>query len=152
MLYAGHAGTRPACWLQQDGNGEYALNLPFTPNTKVPLLDPGNGIGILVAAILLDPQETLNRQINGWSGYFLVSRLSEDFEAATTQKVQLNTLPMDTWASLGELKGNFQLVIPPAYYICELADAVDKRLNLVAQSGLRKLLSWKDYAAEQFKA
>ena len=47
---------------------------------------------------------------------------------------------------------NFELVISPGYYAGEPGDAVDKSIDLVAKSGLRKPTSWKDYAAKNFKA
>lgn len=94
----------------------------------------------------------------GASGYFTVGQLVEGFKAATGQKAKLNTLPIDTWASFlpealrDELRGNFELVISPGYYAGEPADAVDKSLDMVAKSGLRKPIGWKDYVAKNFKA
>ncbi|RMZ86478.1 hypothetical protein DV736_g6296, partial [Chaetothyriales sp. CBS 134916] len=143
---------------QKSDNGAYALNLPFAPNVKIPLIDAAHDTGLFVAAILLNLQETLNRRILGTSGYLTASQLVEDFEAATGQKAKLNTLPIDTWAtflpegSRDELKGNFQFIVAPGYYAGEPADAVDKSLDLLAVSGLRKPISWKDYVAKHFKA
>jgi hypothetical protein len=134
------------------------LNLPFAHDLKVPLHDPASDTGLFVAAILLNPQKTLNTRFLGASGYFTVDQLVEGFKVATGYKAKLNTLPIDTWASFlpeavrDELKGNFELVISPGYYAGEPGDAVDKSIDLVAKSGLRKPTSWKDYVAKNFKA
>jgi hypothetical protein len=102
------------CWLRQSGSGEYVLNLPFAHDLKVPLHDPASDTGLSVAAILLNPQKTLNTRFLGASGYFTVDQLVEGFKVATGYKAKLNTLPIDTWASFlpeavrDELKGNFQ--------------------------------------------
>ena len=82
----------------------------------------------------------------------------EGFKAATGHEAELNTLPMDMWASFlpevvrEELKGNFELVIAPGYYAGEPGDAVEKSLDLLAKSGLRKPTSWKDYVTKNFNA
>lgn len=134
------------------------MNVPFAADLKIPLIDPATDTGVFVAAILLNMQDTLNKRITAASGYFTPSQLVEDFQAATSQKAQLNTLPMDMWASFlpevvrAELRGNFELIIDPGYFAGEPADAVEKGLDLVAKSELRKPISWKDYAAKNFQA
>jgi hypothetical protein len=94
----------------------------------------------------------------GASGNYPISQLVEDFESATGYKAKLNTLPMDMWASFlpefmrDEIKGNFELVIAPGYYGSEPADSVEKSVDLVVKSGLRKPTSWKDFVVSNFKA
>ncbi|RMZ83058.1 hypothetical protein DV738_g1338, partial [Chaetothyriales sp. CBS 135597] len=139
-------------------NGEYLLNLPFGSNIKIPLIDPTHDPGLFVAAILLNPEETLNKHIIGSSGYVPTSQIVEDFEAVTGRKAKLNTLPIDEWAALlpegvrDELTGTFKLIEDPGYFAGEPADAVDKGLELLARSGLPKPTTWKEYVAKHFKA
>ncbi|RMD43985.1 hypothetical protein DV735_g1141, partial [Chaetothyriales sp. CBS 134920] len=139
-------------------NGEYLLNLPFDSKVRIPLIDPTHDPGLFVAAILLNPQETLNKHVVSSSGYLATSQIVEDFQTVTGRKAKLNTLPIDEWAALlpegvrTELKGTFELIADPGYFAGEPADAVDKSLELLARSGLPKPTSWKEYVAKHFKA
>jgi len=138
--------------MKKNDAGTYVLTTPFPPDqTKIPLFDPGNDMGLFTAAALLLGQETINKRILCSSGYVTPNEIISTFSAVTGSKAVINKITFEQFHAAfppmmaDELTGNFQLVVDPGYYAGEPADGVDKSIKMVAKAGLRKPVSWKEY-------
>jgi uncharacterized protein YbjT (DUF2867 family) len=139
-------------------DGKTYFTTPFNKDTKVPLYAPASDTGLFVAAILLKQDETLNKRVQGASGYITPEQLIKQFSEVTGVEAQYYHLTWDEYkanmppAAAEELAANFQLVVDYDYYVGEPADAVDKSVELVKSAGLNAPTSWADFVKKNYKS
>jgi uncharacterized protein YbjT (DUF2867 family) len=138
-----------------DGKTYFAT--PFNKDTKIPLYDPASDTGTFVAAILLKPDETLNKRVQGASPYITPEELIKQYTEVTGVEATYHHLTWDEFkanlppAAAEELAANFQLLVDFDYYVGEPADAVEKSLELVKSAGLKAPVNWAEFVKKNYK-
>jgi len=144
--------------LSEDGS-VYTFTTGWDPaSVKVPFIDPVSDTGLYVAAILLNLDSTLDQRVAAAGDVLSPNQMAEAVAAASGKQAKVNQVPWPTFqgflpaAIAEEMVANLKLIVEPGYYIGEPADAVQKGHALLAKSGLRKPVTWKEFVAKNLKA
>lgn len=106
--------------IQSDEGNSLTLNLH--PDTKMPLFDAAGDTGKFAAGILLNPSETLNKDIYGATGWYTPTDIVNAIEEFSGKKTTFNEVPDETFrkflpeAIAEEMMETFMLVKDYAYY------------------------------------
>ncbi|KAI4240357.1 MAG: hypothetical protein L6R40_005183 [Gallowayella cf. fulva] len=107
--------------LQKSDEGN-SLTLNLHPDTKMPLFDAAGDTGKFAAGILLNPSETLNKDIYGATGWYTPTDIVNAIEEFSGKKTTFNEVPDETFrkflpeAIAEEMMETFMLVKDYAYY------------------------------------